>query len=344
MSITRGRRSALAVVAPLALAGLLAGCGTSGSSNTSAGSTPSTAAPGGTTAGSGPVAAANSVASQLSFGAGPECPQRPLCLQGLESTYGLKFKDVKTLDSGGKLTVAALKGNDIQVGLIFTSDGAIKANKWVLLEDDKNLQPADPVTPVVNSSIATAYGVDLEKVVDGVSSKLTTNDLVELNEKVDVDKEDSKATAEAWAKEKGLLPSSTPASKPGPTIIVGSADFGESETLANIYAAVLKANGYPVETKLKIGSREVYYPQLKSGGINFFPEYAGTLLTFVDKNQTPSTDPTKTYTALVAALKNEGVTAYKASAAEDKNGFVVTEETAKKYDLKKLSDLAKPAT
>jgi len=67
-------------------------------------------------------------------------------------------------------------------------------------------------------------------------------------------------------------------------------------------------------------------------------------LQFVDKNQSPSTDPTKTYAALTAALKNEGVTAYKASAAEDKNGFVVTEATAKKYNLKTLSDLAKPAS
>ena len=60
-------------------------------------------------------------------------------------------------------------------------------------------------------------------------------------------------------------------------------DFSESETLANIYADYLKALGYTVGKKLKIGTREVYYPALKAGTeVNFIPDYACTLLTFVD--------------------------------------------------------------
>ncbi len=335
----RTRRHTTAIIIAAALAVGLAACGSSGSSDTS---TKATTAPSGS-GGSGVAAA--TIASTLSFGGGPECPQRPLCLQGLQSTYGLTFKDVQTLDSGGPITVAALKKGDIQIGLIFTSDGQIAANKWVLLEDDKKLQPADPVTPIANDAVATAYGADLAKVVDGVSAKITTEDLVELNKQVDVDQKDPDAVAQDFVKTKGLLPSGTPATKTGPTIKVGSANFSESVTLANIYADVLKANGYPVETKLKVGTREVYYPALKAGNdINFTADYAGTLLTFVDKNQTPSADAAKTHDALVVALKNEGVTVFASSTAEDKNGFVVTADTAKKYNLKTLSDLAKPAS
>jgi osmoprotectant transport system substrate-binding protein len=315
----------------LAAALVAAGCGESGSSNTS-----------GTTGGTG---AGGTVASTMVFGAGPECPQRPLCLQGLQQTYGLQFKEVKTLDSGGPLTVAALQKGDIQVGLIFTSDGQIAANGWTLLEDDKKLQPADPVTPVANRALADAYGSQLTTVVDELSAKITTADLVELNKAVDVDKQDSAAAAEAWLKKKNALPASTGAPKAGPTIVVGSANFSESETLGNLYAQALKAAGFTVQTKFKIGTREVYYPALKSGAeVNFMPEYAGTLTTFLDANAATSTDPAKTHDTLVKTLEPEGVTAFASAPAEDKNGFVVTGPTAQKYGLKKLSDLAKPAS
>jgi osmoprotectant transport system substrate-binding protein len=99
------------------------------------------------------------------------------------------------------------------------------------------------------------------------------------------------------------VPATAPAAKSGPPIVVGSANFTESEVLANIYAQVFKGNGYDVSTKLKIGSREIYLPTVQSGEVSFIPDYAGTLLAFVDKNATPSTDPDTTHAALVAALK-----------------------------------------
>ena len=127
--------------------------------------------------------------------------------------------------------------------------------------------------------------------------------------------------------------------------MVGSANFTESEILANIYAQVFKGNGYDVSTKLKIGSREIYLPTVQSGEVSFIPDYAGTLLAFVDKNATPSTDPDTTHAALVAALKASTdfnkIVAFDSSPAQDKNGFVVTKATADKYSLVKISDLAK---
>jgi osmoprotectant transport system substrate-binding protein len=325
------RASALATIAATAL--LAVSCGSSGSSSTT---------PAGSTPGSG--AATSTVASQLLFGAGPECPQRPFCLQGLKATYGLEFKDVKSLDSGGPLTVAALKDGTIQIGLIFTSSGQIAANKWTLLEDDKKLQPSDNVTPIVNDAIVTAYGADLKKVVDDLSAKITTDDLVDLDKSVEVDKEDADAAAKEWLDDKKILPATKPATKAGPPIIVGSGDFAESKFLAELYAQTLEANGYTVEKKLGIGSREIYYPEVQKGGISFVPDYAGTLLTYVDETKSASTDSQETATALTAALKGQGVTAFASAPAEDKNGFVVTADTAKKYKLETLSDLAKPAS
>src|SRR5437870_12963481 len=61
------------------------------------------------------------------LGGPPECPQRPFCQLGLKTVYGLEFKDFKPLDAGGPLTVAALEGKQIDVGLPFTSDPSIVA-------------------------------------------------------------------------------------------------------------------------------------------------------------------------------------------------------------------------
>src|SRR2546430_3455722 len=79
-------------------------------------------------------------AKDMILGGPPECPspQRPFCLTGLKNIYGLSFKDFKPLDAGGPLTVAALEGKQIDVGLLFTSDPSIVAKNFVILDDDKD--------------------------------------------------------------------------------------------------------------------------------------------------------------------------------------------------------------
>ena len=122
----------------------------------------------------------------------------------------------------------------------------------MLLKDDKNLQPADNVTPVLNNKITDAYGADAHDLVNTVSAKITTEVLTDLNKQTDIDQKDPDAVAKALAQDE--RPDPGDAVRPrrsGPTIVVGSANFTEDETLADIYADVLKANGYPVSKKLK---------------------------------------------------------------------------------------------
>ncbi|MGH9177214.1 MAG: ABC transporter substrate-binding protein [Acidimicrobiales bacterium] len=135
------------------------------------------------------------VAGDLTLGGPPECPQRPFCQVGLEQTYGLRFKSFKALDAGGPLSKTALENGDVDVALIFSSDGAIVARNFVVLEDDKNLQNADNVVPVLRTQVATD---EVEEILDGISADLTTEDLTELNKRADVDKEDPDALAEEW--------------------------------------------------------------------------------------------------------------------------------------------------
>jgi len=277
------------------------------------------------------------------LGGPPECPTRPYCLIGLEKSYGLKFKSFKPLDVSGPLTVAALDQNKIQVGMLYTTSGVIASKGWVLLKDDKTLQPADTVTPVLRNDILDAYGKTLSDLVNGVSAKITTEVLIDLNKQTDIDKKDPDDVAMAWLESENLIPASKPAAKSGPTIVVGSAKFTENETLADIYADMLKANGYPVSKKLNIGSREIYFPALKNNQISFLPDYAGSLLTFIDANKPATANAATNAAELAAVLKPLKLTALDATTAVNVNGYVVTKETADKYNLAKISDLANPA-
>lgn len=141
------------------------------------------------------------LASQWVLGGPPECPTRPYCGAGLEKVYGLKFKSFKALDFDGPLVKAALKNGDIQVGELSTTDGSAAASGFVILEDDKHLQNADVVTPIIRNDKATA---DVRAILNAVSAKLTTDDLAALDKRADVDKEDPDAVGASWAKDHGF--------------------------------------------------------------------------------------------------------------------------------------------
>lgn len=141
----------------------------------------------------------------LTFGGPPECPQRDLCLLGLQSVYGLEFAAFLPLDVGGPLTVAALEGGDIDVALLFTSDGVIAAKGFVLLEDDMGLQPAENVVPVTTDEIIAAYGDEFVALLDSVSAQLTTAALSELNKRYGIDAEDADTLAGEWLEDHGFL-------------------------------------------------------------------------------------------------------------------------------------------
>lgn len=138
------------------------------------------------------------VAGDLVFGGPPECPQRPLCLQGLKSTYGLNFKEVRPLDAGGPETVTALQTGEIQVGLLFTTSPALSTGDLVELEDDAHLQPAENVVPAVRTEVLERHGPRLAAVVDAVSSRLDTQTLIQMNKRVDVDHDAPDVVVKEW--------------------------------------------------------------------------------------------------------------------------------------------------
>ena len=122
------------------------------------------------------------------------------------------------------------------------------------------------------------------------------------------------------------------------SVVVGSANFPESELLAEVYAIALQDKGVKATTKLNIGDREVYYPQVVKGAITIFPEYNGALLS----GEVDPTSTAKTTAAVDAALTAKlpsSLEILNPAPAQDSDALTVTAATAAKYHLKSIADL-----
>jgi osmoprotectant transport system substrate-binding protein len=142
------------------------------------------------------------VAGQLTFGGPPECAQRPFCLPGLNKVYGILFDDFKALDAGGPQTIAALKSDDVQIGLLFSTDPNIHANGFVPLVDDKHLQDAENITPVIRSD---KLNREVQRLLDAVSARLTTANVTQLIGKVTIGGEKVADVAREFLTANGLV-------------------------------------------------------------------------------------------------------------------------------------------
>lgn len=144
-------------------------------------------------------------APELDFGGPPECPERPTCLLGLESVYGLHFREFEPLDVGGPDTVAALEGAEVDVALLFTTDPIIDEKDFVLLEDDKQLQPAENVVPFLRQDVIDRHGQDVVATIDSVTQELTTDRLRKLNEHVSLRGQRPATVAEDFLRTTGVI-------------------------------------------------------------------------------------------------------------------------------------------
>ena len=117
--------------------------------------------------------------------------------------YDLDLSETfEPLDAG--LVATALEEGAIDVGVLFSTDGRIASEGWVLLEDDEEMLAADNVFPTVSQELVDVYGDDFTGLLDDISAELTTEDLIELNKRYDVDKDDAEDIAEDWLADHGF--------------------------------------------------------------------------------------------------------------------------------------------
>ena len=213
----------------------------------------------------------------------------------------------------------------------------------VVLEDDLGLQTIDNIVPAVNAEAATA-SPGLIEVLDAVSATLDTPTLIELNRAVDVERRTSSEVAVEFVAEQGLDQQEDVGG--GASVLVGAANFSESATLAEIYAAALDAAGFDASTQT-IGNRETYEPALELGDLTVVPEYVGTLTEFLNKKvngadaaSVASSDLDATMAALAPLGEQLGLVFGQPAAAQDQNAFAVTVAFAEENRVATLSELA----
>jgi osmoprotectant transport system substrate-binding protein len=140
----------------------------------------------------------------IKLGAPPDCEGRADCEGGLTDVYGLEITEIVPLDFASAQVKDAVKNGEVQLGETGTTDGTLDDLGLRLLEDDQGIQPAQNLTPAVNSDFL-ADNPELEDVFNELSSALTTEDLAEMNAAVDVERQKPEDVAREFLEDKGLL-------------------------------------------------------------------------------------------------------------------------------------------
>jgi osmoprotectant transport system substrate-binding protein len=140
----------------------------------------------------------------IKLGAVEDCEGRPDCEGGLTDVYGLKITEIVPLVFGSPQMKDAVKSGEIDLGETGTTDATLADLGLVLLEDDKGIQPAQNLTPAVNSEFL-ADNPDLEDVFNELSAALTTDDLANMISAVDVERQKPEDVAQQFLEDKGLL-------------------------------------------------------------------------------------------------------------------------------------------
>jgi osmoprotectant transport system substrate-binding protein len=142
------------------------------------------------------------VAPDLILGAPAECPDQPFCLPGLKDTYGIEFAEHKSLDQGGKKTVAALDGGLVDVAELFSLDPTITDKGYTVLTDDMNLQANGNFVPLVREDVASA---ELGELLDSVTTTLTDDNMRAMVGQVQNEQRDLGEVAGEYLTGAGLL-------------------------------------------------------------------------------------------------------------------------------------------
>jgi osmoprotectant transport system substrate-binding protein len=141
------------------------------------------------------IADLKAVSKNMVAGGGPEFKTRTAGVAGMKDKYGVEFKEFKTLDAGGPLSLKALKDGTIQVTQFFTTQSAIKDNNLVVLDDPEHIHLPNNIVPLIRTDHKSP---DIATTLNAVQAKLTTSDLTDLVERIEVGKESADVVAKDW--------------------------------------------------------------------------------------------------------------------------------------------------
>ncbi|GAB2556827.1 ABC transporter permease/substrate-binding protein [Spirosoma aerophilum] len=196
---------------------------------------------------------------------------------GLQKTYGLQLRP-RLIDQN--LMYEAIRREQVDIISGYSTDGRIKAFNLLVLDDNKHAFPPYDAAPVVRQATLKRYS-DLGPTLNLLAGKLTDSVMTALNYQADYKKESPEKVARDFLKQVGLYKVPTPGDRPE-TVVMGSKVFTEQYILAEIYRQLIEGQTrLRVVTKTGLGGTQICFDALRTGAIDFYPEYTGTGLLVV---------------------------------------------------------------
>ncbi|MGA7269828.1 MAG: ABC transporter substrate-binding protein [Acidimicrobiia bacterium] len=160
----------------------------------------------------GDFASSNSVSTvsdladvgDITLGGPPECETRETCYQGLVDTYGLSNLSFESIQEGSA-RIAALESGEIQVALLFSTQPVITEKGFVALGGTDEIIAPESIVPVMTNEVVDAYGDDMVNLINSISEKITTDVLLDLNGRIELQAQNPDDVATAWLTENGFL-------------------------------------------------------------------------------------------------------------------------------------------
>jgi peptidoglycan/xylan/chitin deacetylase (PgdA/CDA1 family)/glycine betaine/choline ABC-type transport system substrate-binding protein len=325
----RHRRPPAAVTWPLFAAALLAAC-------TTPGVRPD------------PPNAPNAVVSsvdrirdgQIRLGGPHACLEDEWCAAGLSRVYGLQLGSGAIAFDTPAATLSALDAGAVDVGAFPASAVETADPRITLLRDDRSLQPANNVVPVVAGTLATAAGRSLATAVDDVSATFDTAGLTDVERALAGGSAPDLAATD-WLDHHPPIPAPVPPPGGAPDIVIGATQDAESQALAHLYAGALSRAGWRTSVQL-LASREAALEQLRLGTVGLVPDFTAELLQVLSGyTGAPTTDAFRNRVQLRAALADLGLVAFEPAPAQRTTEFAVSTDVADALSVTSLSDLAR---
>jgi glycine betaine/choline ABC-type transport system substrate-binding protein len=262
-----------------------------------------------------------------------DCLTNPGCGPGLAEAYGLDVTGVHVPLEVADAGIRALDDGLAEVAVAFSSNPEVSRPDVATLADDRDMIGSDHIVPVVRNSVLRRYGRHFRRRLNAASELITTLALRNLNQQV-IDGRLPEAVGGEFVDANGLGGSAP--RRRGPRIVVGFQDFAENETLAYLYAEVLRAGGYRVTVRSVGGLRQQAVRRIRRGQIGMYPDYAGSLMSFVGER--PDNDR-----RLRGRLRRELRRAQplRFAPGQNRNVFVMKTDAATRLGVQKISDLAK---
>ncbi|HWW44669.1 MAG TPA: polysaccharide deacetylase family protein, partial [Acidimicrobiia bacterium] len=277
--------------------------------------------------------------SQTRLGGPPSCLEDVWCAAGLTRVYGLQLGSGTIAFDTPAATVGALTAGAIDIAALPESAVETADPGVAVLRDDRAVQPADNVVPVVSGKLAAAVGPSLARAVDALSATLDDAGLNGI-ERALAGGSPSELAAADWLNHHPVL-SPTPPPAGAPHIVVGARPDPTGTTLAYIYAGALVRDGWSASVR-PVASRLEELAGLERGQLGLTPDFTAELLQVISGYQgTASPDQFRNLVLLRSGLADLGIVAYEPAPAKHSTVFAVSRAVASTWSLATLSDLAR---